>query len=204
MDYIDHAISWIVDFVHHFGYIGIFIMTFVESTFVPIPSEVTMIPAGYLVSQGEMNFWVVLAASIVGTVGGAWFNYWIARRYGRTLFLKYGKYFLLTEAKLTKMEEFFETHGAVSTFTGRLIPGVRHYISFPAGLAKMKHSVFCFYTALGGGLWMLTLLAVGYFIGENEDMMKKYMPIIKICLLSFVALMVVGYIWKHKQNKNKL
>jgi len=81
-------VAWLVDFVHHLGYLGIFLMTFVESTFVPIPAEVTMIPAGYLVQQGKMSLIPVLLASIFGTVGGAYFNYWLAKRYGRELFIR--------------------------------------------------------------------------------------------------------------------
>jgi len=183
MDWIHQAIAWLVDFVHHLGYFGIFLMTFVESTFVPIPAEVTMIPAGYLVQQGKMAFFPVLIAGIVGTVAGAYFNYWLAKKYGRDLFIRYGKYFMMTDAKLAKLERFFQKHGAISTFTGRLLPGIRHYISFPAGLAQMNVRSFFLYTALGGAIWMTVLVCLGYYIGENEDLAKKYLPMIKIGIL---------------------
>lgn len=190
----DAVVQWLVAFVEHLGVLGIFIMTFLESTFMPIPSEITMIPAGYLVQQGKMDFITVLLASIVGTVGGAYFNYWIARHFGRGLFLRYGKYFLMTPAKLQKLESFFEKHGAISTFIGRLIPGVRHYISFPAGLAQMKRRTFIIYTALGGAIWMTVLITLGYHIGENRALMVKWLPLIKGGMLLVILVLVAGYI----------
>lgn len=201
--WIDDAIHWLVAMVDHLGIAGIFIMTFLESTFAPIPSEITMVPAGYLVQQGQMHGPSVFIASVFGTVCGAYFNYWIAKRYGRALFLRYGKYFLMTPAKLEKLERFFENHGAISTFTGRLIPGIRHYISFPAGLAKMDTKKFLIYTALGGALWMAVLMMLGYHIGKNQALMAHYMPMIKLGIFAFVALMVALYVGRHMlRNKS--
>jgi membrane protein DedA with SNARE-associated domain len=200
----DTVVQWLVAFVEHLGVLGIFIMTFLESTFMPIPSEITMIPAGYLIQQGKMDLISVLIASIIGTVGGAYFNYWIARRYGRGLFLRYGKYFMMTPAKLTKLESFFERHGAISTFIGRLIPGIRHYISFPAGLAQMDLKKFVIYTALGGAIWMCVLIALGYYIGENKELMTTYLPIIKGGMLLFIVLLMVVYTWRRRANARKL
>ncbi len=197
----EHFVQFLVDFVEHLGVLGIFIMTFLESTFMPIPSEITMIPAGYLVQQGKLSLVGTLLASIVGTIGGAYFNYWIARRYGRGLFLRYGKYFLMTPEKLAKLESFFVRHGAISTFIGRLIPGVRHYISFPAGLAMMDRKIFLVYTALGGAIWMCTLLALGYYIGENKELLVTYLPIVKGGMFAFIALLMVGYVWRQKRKK---
>lgn len=201
--WIEQVIHWLVALVEHLGVIGIFIMTFLESTFVPIPSEVTMIPAGYLVQQGKMDLISVLIASIVGTVGGAYFNYWLAKRFGRGLFLRYGKYFFMTEEKLIKLEQFFYKHGAVSTFTGRLIPGVRHYISFPAGLAQMDLKKFVIYTALGGAIWMSVLLALGYYIGENQSLAAKYMPMIKLGILTVVTIIGVGYVLNARRRAKR-
>lgn len=199
----EEIISYIVKLVDTLGLPGIFIMTFLESTFIPIPSEVTMIPAGYLVSKGEMNFIAVLVTSILGTIGGALFNYWIAFHYGRWLFVRCGKYFFMDQRKLKKIEDYFESHGPISTFIGRLIPGIRHYISFPAGLGKMKLSLFTLYTALGGSIWMLTLLLVGYFIGENEESIKDYLVIIKAGLLVAILTIIVIYVWKKKAGNGK-
>ncbi len=204
VQWFDQVIEWLVAFVEHLGVLGIFIMTFLESTFMPIPSEITMIPAGFLIQQGKMELWSVLIASVLGTIGGAYFNYWLARKYGRTLFLRYGKYFFMTPAKLAKLESFFEKHGSMSTFTGRLIPGIRHYISFPAGLAKMDLKKFCAYTALGGAIWMCVLIAIGYHIGENKELMATYMPRIKVAMLTVIALGVAVYVWRHKRAAKRL
>lgn len=194
------VVNWLVHVVETLGVIGIFIMTFLESTFVPIPSEMTMIPAGYLIHQGKLDLVAVLIASIAGTIGGAYFNYWIAKHFGRSLFLRYGKYFFMTPSKLEKLDAFFEKHGAISTFTGRLIPGVRHYISFPAGLAKMEVKKFVIYTALGGAIWMCVLIALGYHIGANKELMVKYMPWVKLGITAFIAVVMVAYIARHRRN----
>lgn len=195
------AVQWLVAFVHQFGILGIFIMTFIESTFVPLPSEAVMIPAGYLIHQGKMSFWLVFPASVLGTIGGAYFNYWLARHWGRALFTRYGNYMLLPPHKLAKMEAFFATHGAISTFIGRLIPGIRHYIPFPAGLARMDRRVFLLYTGLGGGLWMGVLLAVGYYIGQNEALLGKTLLQIKGVIFASLVVLILGYRWHLKRKK---
>lgn len=199
--WIDHLIAWLVMVVEQLGVLGIFIMTFLESTFMPIPSEITMLPAGYLIQQGKLPLLPVFMASVAGTIGGAYFNYWLAKHYGRSLFLRYGKYFLMTPEKLAKLERFFEKHGAVSTFTGRLIPGIRHYISFPAGLANMRTRPFLIYTALGGALWMSVLIALGYYIGANEELAAQYLPMIKLGILSFIACIGIVYSLHHRRKK---
>lgn len=198
-----HLLEWIVDFVQSLGYIGIFIMTFIESSFIPIPAEVTMIPAGYLVQQGVMHGWLVMVAATLGCVSGALFNYWIAAHYGRRLLANYGKYFFMTEKKLAKMETFFEDHGDMATFSGRLLPGVRHYISFPAGLAHMNLRRFIIYTASGGGIWMFILLALGYYIGEEKDLMKQFLPWIIWSLIAFVVVGGSIYYWFHPRTRER-
>lgn len=200
---IEYLIDLIVQFVKDLGYVGIFIMTFIESSFLPIPAEITMIPAGYLVSQGEMNGWIVMIAATAGSIGGASLNYWIALRFGRNLLLKYSKFLFITEAKLIKIEAFFEEHGNISTFTGRLLPGVRHFISFPAGLARMNIARFSFYTGLGGGLWMYALLLVGYFLGENADVAKQFVFALAGKFIIGAVLLVLGYVVFHRYRQRK-
>ena len=204
MESLQPLLEWIVDFVDSLGYLGIFIMTFIESTFLPVPAEFTMVPAGYLVQQGKMNGWLVMIAAILGTIGGSLANYWIALKFGRVLLEKYGKYVLMTPKKIKKMEDFFEKHGAISTFTGRLLPGLRHYISFPAGLAKMRLAPFCFYTGLGGGIWMFILMILGYFIGEEKELLKKYLPWIVWGLIVAVAAGGALYVYILKRKARKL
>jgi len=195
--------AWLVDFVHGFGYFGIFVMTFLESTFVPIPAEMTMVPAGYLVQQGHMDFWLVWFSSIVGTICGSYFNYWVAQHYGRRFLMAYGKYMLVSPEKLKKIEEYFKSHGEISIFTGRLIPGLRHFISFPAGLAEMDLRKFCFFTAVGGGIWMLVLIVVGIEIGGNKELVKRYMPLITYTALVMVVTLVGAYVWNHRRKSGR-
>lgn len=191
----------IVELVSNFGYPGIFIMTFIESTFIPVPAEITLIPAGYLVQKGEMNFYLVWLASVLGTLGGSLFNYYIAYSAGRQILLRYGKYLFVNEKKLSKIESFFVEHGAVSLFIGRLLPGVKHFISFPAGLAKMDIKVFCIYTVLGGAIWCFILIGLGYLIGENETLISKYLKQINLGMIIVISFIVAFYIWRKSASQ---
>ena len=191
----------IVWFVESLGYLGIFIMTFVESTFIPIPAEITLIPAGYLVHKGEMHGLLVLVVSSIGTLGGSLANYYIAYFFGRKLFTNKGKYFFINQSKLEKIEKFFASHGAISVFTGRFLPGVKHFISFPAGLAKMNLKPFCLYTLLGGTICCAVLISLGYVIGENEHLIKKYLKQANIIFLVLVGVLVLYYVWKKNTQK---
>lgn len=194
-------VDWLVNFVHEFGYLGIFIMAFLESTFVPIPSEVTMVPAGYLVQQGKMDFTLVFLLSTTGAIGGALANYFIAYYFGRKFLLHFGKYMFFGPDKMAKLDAYFAAHGEISTFTGRLIPGVRHVISFPAGLAHMNLKKFCIYTGVGGGLWMLTLILVGYLIGDNPEVVHANMPYITGAVVTTVLALVAGYVLRFRKAK---
>lgn len=187
-------VSFIVDTVGSLGYTGIFVMMFLESSFFPFPSEVVMIPAGYLAARGEMNLFIAIFAGIAGSLAGAVFNYYLAKKYGRAFLSRYGKYVLVKEETLQKMEEFFDKHGHISTFSGRLIPAVRQYISLPAGLAKMNLWKFSLYTSLGAGIWVLILALLGYFIGGNEALIKEYLHIVIITILVLLAVLAFFYI----------
>ncbi|HNO74996.1 DedA family protein [Nitrosomonas mobilis] len=194
-------LSWIVQVVGSLGYPGIFFLMFLESSFFPFPSEVVMVPAGYLAYQGEMHLVVVVICGILGSLAGALFNYYLAVRMGRPLLLRYGQYVMFKESALQKMELFFARHGHISTFTGRLIPGVRQYISLPAGLARMNLPLFCFYTSLGAGIWVLILAVLGYYIGGNEAMVKTYLREIVLYLLLACAAGLAVYWYFNRRKK---
>ncbi len=193
-------VSAIVDIVGQMGYIGIFIMMFVESTFFPFPSEVAMIPAGYLASQGGMNLYLAIFTGVMGSLIGALFNYYLARVYGRKAVLRFGKYFFFNEEKLNKMEEFFKKHGSFSTLTSRLIPAVRQFISLPAGLSKMPLTPFITYTTIGAGIWVVVLTLLGFFIGENQELLKEYLHQIVIVTLGVIVFATAIYIWFTKKK----
>ena len=195
-------VNFIVETIGSLGYVGIFILMFLESTVFPIPSEVVMIPAGYLAYKGEMNIYIVILLGVLGSLGGALFNYYFALKFGRTFLLKYGKYFLVSEETIRKTELFFKDHGHISTFSGRLIPGLRHYISLPAGLAKMNLFVFCLYTTLGAALWVVILTLLGYFLGGNEALIKEYLRYLIGGLL--ISLTILGFWYYKKVKKTKV
>ena len=200
MEWFTQLVDWLVATVAQMGVSGVFILTFLESTFIPIPCEVVIIPAGYLIHQGTFQWYIIWPVSIFGTICGSYFNYLIARYLGRRLFLRYGRYFLMTPEKITKLDAFFARHGAFSTFIGRLIPGVRHIISFPAGLARMELKVFLLTTALGGGLWMGVLLLVGYHIGANKALLMEYLPLLKVGVVLAIMLLTAIYVWRQKRR----
>lgn len=186
-------IDFIVRSVDGMGYIGIFLLMFLESSFFPFPSEVVMIPAGYLAYKGEMNIYIAIVMGILGSIAGALFNYYLAKHYGRAFLIKYGRYFFFTEETLLKMEHYFREHGHVSTFSGRLIPVVRQYISLPAGLAKMNIPIFIIYTGTGAGIWVTILALLGYLIGDNQELIKEYLHVITIILVILVVLFLFFY-----------
>lgn len=198
---LSEIINFIVQTVGDLGYIGIFIMMFIESSFIiPFPSEVVMIPAGYLVYKGEMSMLLVVISGILGSLAGALFNYYLAIKLGRKLLIKYGNYIFIKEETLEKIEKFFKEHGHISTFFGRLVPVIRQYISLPAGLARMNLVKFILYTTLGSGIWMIVLAYLGYFLGNNEELLKDYLHQIIIAIL--VAIVIFSYIY-YKIYKNK-
>jgi membrane protein DedA with SNARE-associated domain len=195
--------EWVVQSVDQFGYAGVFVMTFFEANFLPLTSELSLIPAGYLAFQGKMDLPLVYLVAMAGLMSGAIFNYWISYHYGRRFFNRYGKYFLFNEKKLQWIEHYFESHGPISIFSGRLIPGLRHFISFPAGLSRMNFKKFMLYTLLGGSIWIGILTLLGYFIGHNHTLIKKYIADVTWMILALVAVGAAIYIWQHRKGKNK-
>ena len=191
-----HAlVDFLVQTIGSLGLVGIFFLMFLESSFFPFPSEVVMIPAGYLASSGEMNLFLVIAVGVAGSLAGAWFNYLLAHRFGRNLMLRF-----MSEERVEKLDRFFENHGHISTFTGRLIPGLRQYISFPAGLARMPTGKFTLYTTLGALIWVTILTLLGYVIGQQQELIHRYLREITVITLIAVALLLLTYIVYWRKN----
>ncbi len=196
--------SSLVQYIDDMGYWGIFLLMFLESTFFPFPSEIIMIPAGYLAYKGEMNLYITVLVGILGSLSGALFNYYLAMHFGRRFLLKYGKYFFIKEETLAKLEAFFIEHGELSTFNGRLIPGIRQLISLPAGLAKMNIVKFSLYSALGAGIWVIVLVALGYILGSNEELISEYLHTATIMALVSVVFITIFYIIRNKRKRKIL
>jgi membrane protein DedA with SNARE-associated domain len=194
------TIDWLLTTIGAMGYPGIFLLMAMESSVIPIPSELVMPPAGYLANQGEMNIWAAILCGTVGSLVGAYANYFAARYLGRPLLLKYGKYVWITEEKFAHVETFFHKHGEISTFIGRLLPVVRHLISLPAGLAGMHHWKFSLYTLLGAGIWVTVLAWIGWFIGKEQALIMKYSHQAVIGVVVFSAVLISVYIWRHKRK----
>lgn len=194
-------VSWLIATIGHMGYVGITGLMFLESSFFPFPSEVVVPPAGYLAWKGQMNLFLVIFSGIAGSILGAVFNYWIAVKWGRPIFEKYGKYFFISNESLDKAERFFAKHGHISTFTGRLLPVIRQYISLPAGLARMPMKQFCAYTALGSGIWVTILALVGYYLGSSQTMIHAEMKKITIILILSCAALIAVYVWYCRKKK---
>jgi membrane protein DedA with SNARE-associated domain len=193
-------ISWLVETIRAMGYPGIFLLMAMESSVIPIPSELVMPPAGYLAAEGKMNMVTAILCGTLGSLVGAYVNYFAARHLGRPLLLKYGRYVWITEEKFARVETFFLRHGEISTFIGRLLPVVRHLISLPAGLSGMNHLRFSLYTLLGAGIWVTVLTLIGYFIGENQQLIMQYSHQALFIVLIGSIVLVAVYVRLHRRK----
>ncbi len=162
--------QWVVD---NASYLLVFLLMTVESSFIPFPSEVVVPPAAYLAcTNDDMNVWMVMIVATAGAICGALINYFLSLWIGRPLVYKFadsrlGHACLIDRAKVKRAEDYFDKHGAISTFIGRLIPAVRQLISIPAGLARMNLGVFVIFTGLGALVWNGVLAALGYWLGQT-------------------------------------
>lgn len=173
----------------------------VESTFLPMPSEIVVPPAAWKAAQGQLNIFLVILAATVGAVGGATFNYLLALWLGRPLAYKLADTRLahmlfVTREKLEKSEKYFIAHGRSATFIGRLVPGVRHLISLPAGFARMPFGQFLGYTALGACIWNIALALIGYFLFSQKDLLMRSYHIISYTALGIGVLFAAWLTWK--------
>jgi membrane protein DedA with SNARE-associated domain len=196
-------INWLLATILKLGYPGVFLLMSMESSVIPIPSELVMPPAGYWAAEGKMNLLAAILCGTAGSLFGAYLNYFAARFLGRPLILKYGKYVWITEEKFAKVETFFHKHGEISIFIGRLLPVVRHLISLPAGMSGMNHWKFAIYTLLGAGIWCTVLTLIGYFIGENQALIIQHSHQAVIGVVIFSALLITVYVRRHKKKSQQ-
>lgn len=178
------------------GYLGIFIAMAIESSFIPLPAEVIITPAAYLAFQGKMNVYLIVVFGVLGSLVGALFNYCVAYFLGKRIIYAlvdkpWARLFLLNRNTLAKSENYFLKYGEISTFIGRMLPGIRHLISLPAGFVRMNLVSFSIYTVLGSIVSLSMLAALGYFFGENQSLLESYYKEITIGLIVLVVLIVV-------------
>ena len=195
----------------HMSYGTVMLLMAIESTFLPMPSELVIPPAAWLAAKGDMNFFLVVIAGTLGALIGSLINYLLAFFLGRKIVYafantKFAHLCMVTPEKIQKAEAYFIAHGRSSTFIGRLVPGVRHLISIPAGLAKMPLKTFMLFTFIGAGLWNIILSLLGYFLYSQQDLLTKYFKEISYSLLGagvlfLVYLVIQGIIKKKKRQK---
>lgn len=193
-----------LDTVESWGYFGIALLMTIESTIIPFPAELILIPAGALVAEGSFAAIPVLLAAIIGSVLGALINYALAYHFGRrplnALIHKYGKFLFIDEKSVIKTENYFEHHGHITTFIGRLVPGIRSFISLPAGFARMNLFEFSLFTALGAGTWSALLIAIGYILGDNLEVISSRLDTLSILLILISGIIAFIYIKRRKSQ----
>ncbi|HMU61074.1 MAG TPA: DedA family protein [Gemmatimonadales bacterium] len=203
------VVQWLVETVSALGYPGLTVLMAIESSFIPLPSEVVMPPAGYLAAHGRMDPVLAVLAGTLGSVLGALFNYWFAIVIGEPFLRRYGKYFLVSTEHLDRAEGFFARHGEISTFIGRLVPVVRQLISIPAGMARVPLGRFVAFTALGAGIWCAVLVYIGWLVGRHEatlveGVVRAYSTRAFLYMVPVLILVVIGYVVWHRRRRSSV
>ena len=207
--------NWLSTLLGNLNYGTIFFLMLLESTVFPVPSEFVVSPAAYHAAGGNLNIVLVILFATIGADCGATINYLAGYYLGRPIIYKFansrwGRACLLNQEKVEKSEKYFYDHGVFATLTGRLIPGIRHLISIPAGLAKMKFWQFLLYTTLGAGLWNCILAALGWYlhaiVPEQQLTAKimEYSDYIKVFIMALVGITLLYFLirWCMKRKKN--
>ncbi len=208
--------GFISTLLNNLNYPTILLLMLLESTVIPVPSELVVAPAAYHAASGELNVFLIILFATIGADMGASINYFVALYVGRPVIYKFansrwGKLCLLSQEKVEKSERYFDNHGVVATLTGRLIPGIRHLISIPAGLARMNYWKFLAYTTIGAGIWHAILAAMGWYLStfvkeeELEATIEQYNHYIVAVIIGIVVLAIVYFILKSviKRRNNK-
>ena len=203
---LERFIDWLLKTLLDLGYPGIIALMAMESSILPVPSELVMPPAGYWAAKGQMSFPIALVCGVVGSIIGALANYYGAQLIGRPLIQRYGKYVLLSEKNLLRSERFFAEHGEISTLIGRLFPVIRHLISVPAGLHQMPLPKFILYTAVGAAVWCAILTWIGYFLGQHEGVLRteeihRYVTWAMVVLIPVTLIAISIYVVRRRHPK---
>jgi len=202
---LESFVHWLLERFRDMGYPGIVILMAMESSVLPVPSELVMPPAGYLAAKGEMNLVIAIGCGVLGSVLGALANYGVALWLGRAVIRRAGRYLLISEKALDRAERFFDRHGEISTLLGRMLPVVRHLISIPAGIARMSLPRFVLFTGLGAFLWCTILATIGYVLGQHEDVLSNvevqhYVSRALVYLVPALIITVIVYAWWQRRR----
>jgi len=199
-------VAWITDTIYSLGYVGIGFLMFLENLFPPIPSELIMPLAGFVAAQGKINLGLVILAGIVGTVLGALPWYYAGKLLGeerlKSFCDRYGKWIGISGEEITKAKNWFERHGIKAVLFGRLVPGVRTLISIPAGIGNMNIVPFLIYSTIGTTLWVGLLTIAGFVLGENYEVVEKYIDPISKIVLGALVLAILGYVLSKVTKKS--
>lgn len=204
--------NWLSIFLNNLNYGSIFFLMLLESTVIPVPSELVVAPAAYHAADGNLNIFLVILFATIGADCGATINYVAGYYLGRPIIYKFanskwGKMCLLNQQKVEKSERYFDNHGMIATISGRLIPGIRHLISIPAGLAKMHFGKFLLYTTIGAGVWNCILAAMGWYLhtiipeSQLHDKILEYGEYIKFVIIGLVILAILYFTFRHYTKK---
>lgn len=195
--------SFALSTINMFGYGGIFFLMMLESMVVPVPSELVMPFAGFLIEKGQFTFLFVIVASTLGSIVGSLVFYYVGKTGGHSLVEKYGKYVLVDHEDVKKTEEWFNKRGELTIFFGRLIPVVRHLISLIAGIGKMNVKKFTFYTVIGAALWNTILAYLGFILGQHWEEVNQYTDQISLVIVILLVGLVLYFVYRHiKKKKN--
>lgn len=194
-----NTVVWIIGLT---GYSGVFFLMLVESCGIPMPSEVIMPFSGFLVVSGKLGFWQIVIIGALGNLAGSWLAYWLGKKGGRPLIEKYGKYFLIHKRDLDLADRWFLKYGELTVFFGRLLPVIRTYISFPAGIAKMNFKKFSFYTFAGAFPWCLLFAWLGVKMGNNWELIREKLHKFDVAMAVAVVVLVALYIYRHVKHRH--
>jgi len=193
--------SFALSTISTFGYGGIFFLMMLESMVLPVPSELVMPFAGFLIEKGSFTFLYVIIASTLGSITGSLIFYYIGKTGGHTLVERYGKYVLINHDDVKKTEEWFNKRGELTIFFGRLIPVIRHLISLIAGIGKMNVKKFTLYTIIGAALWNAILTYLGFVLGQHWEEVNQYTDQISLVIVILLIGFIVYFAYRHIKKK---
>ena len=195
--------DFVLGIISSTGYLGVFLLMLAESTFMPVPSELVLPFAGYLISSGTFELFTLIFVAILGSISGSLISYYLGKLVGREAIIRIGRYFFLNEHDLGIAHRWFEKHGEKTIFFCRFIPAVRHVISIPAGIAEMDLKKFLLYTSLGALGWNTILIFSGIYLQQNWAEVLKYTEVLDLLVILAVVALAAWFAYNHLKQGRK-